>query len=94
MVRGVQFRALRAASHAALLGDLCRSGRQYRYAFVTDFRQIPHFQGKVVVDVDDPTFSVEEAALLGRPNVAACVVTDERARASLRSAWGHEAAFA
>jgi len=70
---------LRFIQPVTIAAVFAAAARQYRYAFVTDFHQIPHFQGQVVVDVDDPTFSIEEAALLGRPNVAACVVTDERA---------------
>jgi glycosyltransferase involved in cell wall biosynthesis len=67
------------------------SGR-YRHLFTTDVAQIASFRGPVVADVDDPTFSPREVELIGRPNVAAVVVTAERAgrrleELGLRAPW-------
>ena len=79
IVRGVEFRALRATRRVRnplILGAL---RRRYRWLFTTDVEQVPHFRGPIVVDIDDPTFTAGEAALLGHPNVAAYVVTAESA---------------
>jgi glycosyltransferase involved in cell wall biosynthesis len=75
IVRGLEFRALRATRglrNAALLG---RAARQYRSAFVNDIEQIPYFPGPMVVDLDDPRFVEKEVHLLNHPNVQAYVVT-------------------
>ena len=42
-------------------------------------KQIPHFRGKVVVDIDDPRFTEDEVRFLSLPNLAAYVVTMEAA---------------
>lgn len=79
VVRGVQFRALKAARplrNRVLLG---RASRLYRFLFAIDLGQIPLFSGRVVVDHDDPNYTAEEARLLSLPNVAAYVVTTEHA---------------
>jgi glycosyltransferase involved in cell wall biosynthesis len=47
--------------------------------FTTDNEQIRYFRGTVVSDVDDPRFTPGEVALLNRANVAAYVVTAEKA---------------
>jgi len=77
--RGVQFRALdrgKPAWHPAVLGAL---SHRYRNLFTADNEQIRHFGGPVVSDVDDPFFTPREAELLSLPQVAAYVVTAERA---------------
>ncbi|HST16941.1 MAG TPA: glycosyltransferase [Gaiellaceae bacterium] len=77
--RGVQFRALRygrRAWHPLLFGA---GSRRYRHLFTADNEQIPYFGGPVVSDVDDPVYTRREVELLNRPNVAAYVVTAERA---------------
>lgn len=79
VVRGVQFRALRygrRAWHPILLGV---ASRRYRHLFTADNEQIASFRGPVVSDVDDPFYTAREVELLNRPNVAAYVVTAERA---------------
>ena len=77
--RGVQFRLLRhgrRAWHPLVLGA---GSRRYRHLFTADNEQIASFRGPVVADVDDPVYTPREVALLNRPNVAAYVVTAERA---------------
>jgi len=77
--RGVEFRLLRhgrRAWHPILIGAL---ERRYPGLFTADNEQIPHFHGPIVSDVDDPTFSEREVGLLGRSQLAAYVVTAERA---------------
>lgn len=77
--RGLQFRALEAVRplrHRLILG---RASRRYRWMLTAQNDQIPHFRGMVVSDVDDPVFTPREVALLNSPNLAAYVVTDERA---------------
>src|SRR3712207_8829024 len=44
-----------------------------------DNAQIAYFPGRIVSDTDDPVFTPREVELLSRPNVAAYVVTAERA---------------
>ena len=77
--RGLEFRALRwgrPAWHRPVLGA---ASRRYPGLFTADNEQIPHFRGPVVSDVDDPTFTPREIALLNRPQLKAYVVTAERA---------------
>jgi glycosyltransferase involved in cell wall biosynthesis len=77
--RGVQFRALergRPAWHPAVLGAIAR---RYPGLFTADNEQIRHFKGPIVSDVDDPTFTQREVQLLSMPQLAAYVVTAERA---------------
>jgi glycosyltransferase involved in cell wall biosynthesis len=69
-------RPVRPARNRLLLG---LASRRYRYLLTADYRQIAHFGGTVVADVDDPVFTPDEVAALARPNLAAYVVTDERA---------------
>lgn len=83
-LRGLQYRAFRHARplhHPVVLGA---ASRRYRHLFTGDNEQIPHFRGAVVSLVDDPTFSPREVELLRRPNLAAFVVTKERAGRRLR----------
>jgi glycosyltransferase involved in cell wall biosynthesis len=79
ITRGIQYRALRATRYVRDPLVLRALGRRYRFLFSADNEQIPHFPGPVVSDVDDPKLTPREAALLNRPNVAAYVVTHERA---------------
>jgi glycosyltransferase involved in cell wall biosynthesis len=75
----VEYRVHRAAvrlGNPALLG---LAARRYRRLLTADNEQIRWFPGQVVSDVDDPTFSTREVELLRRPNLAAYVVTAERA---------------
>ena len=77
--RGLEFRALRYGRplwHPLVLGA---GVRRYHGLFTADNEQIPHFGGPVVTDVDDPFYTAREVELLNRPNVAAYVVTAERA---------------
>jgi glycosyltransferase involved in cell wall biosynthesis len=75
LVRGMQFRALRASRQLRNSVVFGAAARRYRSALVTDVEQIDYFDGPVVADVDDPLFSAEEARLLSRPHVRAYVVT-------------------
>lgn len=79
IVRGVQFRALRATRRARNRLVFGAARRRYQYLFSSDMEQIPYFAGPIVVDVDDPRFSASEVDLLGRPHVQAYVVTAESA---------------
>ena len=82
-VRGAEFRALRATAHFRHRVLFGAASRRYRFAFCTGPAQVPWFRGKVVVDVDDPAMTSEEAALLSRANVQAYVVTAESAARQL-----------
>jgi glycosyltransferase involved in cell wall biosynthesis len=79
LLRGVAYRAARAAKPArdALVFRL--AAKRYRHLFTADNEQLALFPGPAVADVDDPTFSSREVELLSRPNLAAYVVTAERA---------------
>jgi glycosyltransferase involved in cell wall biosynthesis len=77
--RGLQYRAYRwsqSARDPLLFGV---AARRYRALFTTDTRQIRWFSGRTVSDIDDPFFTDQEVQLLNRPNLAAYVVTAERA---------------
>lgn len=77
--RGLQYRAYRWSGRVRNPAVLALAGRRYRTMFTADNRQIPHFHGPVVSDVDDPFFSPDEVRQLQRPNLAAYVVTAHRA---------------
>jgi glycosyltransferase involved in cell wall biosynthesis len=79
VARGIEFRALHATEPIRYKVVFPLANRRYRYALCTGVNQVPHFRGKVVVDIDDPRFTEEEVRLLGLPNVAAYVVTMEEA---------------
>ena len=55
------------------------ANRRYSTMFTADNEQIPHFDGPVVSDVDDPFFRPREVELLQHPNLKAYVVTADRA---------------
>ena len=79
IVRGIQFRALRASRRIRNPLTFAALNRRYRFLLTSDIEQIPYFKGTMVVDIDDPRFTELEAGLLGHPNVAAYVVTAESA---------------
>lgn len=79
IVRGLQFRGLRATRRARNRLVFGAARRRYHYLFSSDLEQIPYFAGPVVVDVDDPRFTAGEVELLARPNVMAYVLTAESA---------------
>jgi glycosyltransferase involved in cell wall biosynthesis len=79
IVRGVEYRALRVTRAARERLLLTVANRRYQSMFTTDNEQIRWFRGPIVSDVDDPRYTPREVALLNRPNVAAYVVTAERA---------------
>lgn len=76
-LRGAQYRLWSGTRplHEPLL--LRAASRRYRYLLCPDPRQLPHFTGRALVNLDDPTFGDEEVMLLNRANVAAIVVTKE-----------------
>jgi glycosyltransferase involved in cell wall biosynthesis len=92
IVRGAKYRMLRATERLRNRALFDAAARRYRFAFCTGPAQVPWFSGKVVVDVDDPKMTYEEAALLGRRNVEAYVVTAESAARQLE-AMGLEKPF-
>jgi len=61
-------------------------GTRYPLLFCTDWRQIRMVRARVVCDLDDPVFSVEEISALNLPNVAAVVTTTELVRKNLQEA--------
>jgi glycosyltransferase involved in cell wall biosynthesis len=77
--RGVHFRTLRWGRPAWYPIVLGAAARRYTGLLTADNEQIRHFRGPIVSDVDDPTFTPREVALLSSPQVAAYVVTAERA---------------
>src|SRR3954464_6409715 len=79
LVRGVQYRAYRHTRRARYPLVLGLARRRYASMFTADNEQIPAFAGPVVSDVDDPFFTEREVELLNDPNLAAYVVTAERA---------------
>ena len=78
-MRGVQYRAYRWTRPVHNQVVMRVAGRRYRSLFTADNEQIAAFPGLVVSDVDDPRFTEREVELLNRPNLAAYVVTAERA---------------
>ena len=85
VVRGAKYKVRRATERLRSRVVFDAASRRYRFAFCTGPAQVPWFSGKVVVDVDDPMMTYEEAALLGRSNVAAYVVTAESAARQLEA---------
>jgi len=77
IVRAGAERAWRAVRPAAEPRILRALERRHPYAFVTDVPQLASLTVPAVVDVDDPVFTPEHAALLDR--AVAFVVTAERA---------------
>ena len=79
IMRGVQYRAYRWTRLVRTPAVMRLAGRRYRSLFTADNEQIAAFPGSVVSDVDDPLFTEREVELLSKPNLAAYVVTAERA---------------
>ena len=79
LLRGVAYRAARATKPARDAAVFRLAANRYRHLFTADNEQIALFSGPAVADVDDPTFSPREVELLSRPNLAAYIVTAERA---------------
>lgn len=77
LLRGLQFRALRATGRPRDRVVLAAANKRYRFGFTTALGQVEGFRGSVVADVDDPLFTSREVELLNRPNVVAFVVTTE-----------------
>src|SRR5207302_6863748 len=92
MLRGAEFRALRAVKGLRDPLILGLASRRYGSLFTADNEQIPLFAGPVVADVDDPFFTPREVELLSHPSLKAYVVTAERAarryeELGLRKPW-------
>jgi glycosyltransferase involved in cell wall biosynthesis len=77
--RGFEYRVLRWTRKARDPLLFAAAKRRYGSMFTTDNEQIRYFSGTIVTDVDDPRYTPEHVALLNRPNVAAYVVTAQRA---------------
>lgn len=77
--RGVQYRAYRWSRPVRYPVVMRLAHRRYHSLFTADNEQIPSFPGPIVSDVDDPFFTEREVELLGNRNLAAYVVTAERA---------------
>ena len=79
VIRGVQYRALKATQQARNRAIFAAANRRYEYMMCfTAPQQIPFFRGKVVADIDEPEFTPEWAELLKLPQLAAAVFTTER----------------
>jgi glycosyltransferase involved in cell wall biosynthesis len=79
VLRGIQYRSLRATRTLRYRTILSVARRRYRNLFTVDNEQIGYFDGLIVSDVDDPRYTPREVQLLNSPRVAAYVVTAERA---------------
>jgi glycosyltransferase involved in cell wall biosynthesis len=78
-LRGLQYRALRWTQRPRDAFILPLLARRYRHLLSVDTRQIPHWPGTAVSDVDDPVYTPAEVRSLNDPALAAYVVTAERA---------------
>jgi glycosyltransferase involved in cell wall biosynthesis len=74
LLRGLEFRALRATNRPRYQLVFGAANRRYRFLLTFDPQQIPYFRGRVVLDLDEPKFTAGEIELLNRPNVAAVVL--------------------
>ena len=77
--RGLQYRGLWMSRRAMHSLFHAAANRSYRYMLTADNEQIPYFAGAVVSDTDDPKYTLAEVAQLNSPQLAAYVVTAERA---------------
>jgi glycosyltransferase involved in cell wall biosynthesis len=77
--RAVQYKGLWLARGLRHRVVVRAASRRYKWLLALDPEQVRFFAGRAVVDLDDPRFSMREAALLNHPRVAAYVVTVERA---------------
>ena len=84
--RGVVYRSWRASRPVSDRLVLSSLSRRYTQLLSTDVEQVAHFDGDVVVDIDDPLFTERECELLSRPNVRAYVVTGPQAAELFRKA--------
>lgn len=64
LLRGVEFRALRATGPPRDRVLLAAATKRYRFGFMVALKQVEHCRGSVIADVDDPLFSPREAQLL------------------------------
>jgi glycosyltransferase involved in cell wall biosynthesis len=85
-LRGPAWRAYNLCLPLVYRTALTYLSRRYRFLFTGDCRQIPYFTGGVIVDHDDPKFTLEETRLLNASNVLAIVVTTEPIRQKLLQA--------
>jgi glycosyltransferase involved in cell wall biosynthesis len=85
-LRGMGYRMWRRSRPIGDRAVLSALARRYGQLFSTDVEQVAHFDGDVVVDIDDPRFTERECELLSRPNVRAYVVTGPRAAELFREA--------
>jgi glycosyltransferase involved in cell wall biosynthesis len=77
--RGLQYRAFRWSRKVRNPALFALANRRYRTMLTLDNHQLRYFAGPAVADVDDPVYDDAHVALLSRPNLAAYVVTAERA---------------
>lgn len=90
VLRGVQYRGYRWSRAVRNPALLRLAHRRYRNLFTADNEQIASFGGTVVSDVDDPWYTERDIELLNRPNLAAYVVTAERAARRYESLGVHK----
>lgn len=83
--RAVQFRALRATSGLRDRVVVGAAGKRYRWMLANSPEQLALFPGRVVAQIDDPTFSRRETELLSLDNVAVVSLTAESAVSRFRS---------
>ncbi|HVU79694.1 MAG TPA: glycosyltransferase [Gaiellaceae bacterium] len=77
--RALEYRAYRWSRRIRNPLLMKLGAQRYRGMFTADPEQIPFFDGPVVADVDDPYYTQAHVDLLNHPNLAAYVVTAERA---------------
>ena len=77
--RAVQYRVHRALWPVRHRVVVAAAGRRYQWMLAHGHDQIRFFPGRVVAQLDDPSFSPEEAATVSLPNVAVTVVTADSA---------------
>lgn len=75
LARGVAYRLHHATRRVRYRVVLGLASERWRALFTNDAEQIRYFRGRVVVDMDDPTFTREEVELLNLGNVVRFVVT-------------------
>ncbi len=73
----------RANRRFRLARRLRNLSKRYRVLFCSSVWQIQYFPGPVIVDDDDPKFTVEHMLLLAHPNVMAVVTTSDLLRDKL-----------
>lgn len=84
LIRAGQGRLWNAAQDSIIYPTLLPLfNRRHENLYTIDFRQIPYWHGRVIIDIDDPEFTTEEIRCLNLPNVAAIIVTTNRIKAIL-----------